>query len=277
MKAEAPVSPRDALELFSRAQAEATSEDGDPDVYWELISTLHDRDPAEVWALVAPLATSADVRLQQLVPDVLHRLGHEAQPLAMETLSLFAQMLGAAPAPELIASIASACVEFHDPQVVKMLVPYAGHPDEVVREGVLHAVRRSSKPEAINALISLSQDPVEDLREWATFALGSQLPLVDAPEIRTALAARLTDAHEATRDEAVIGLGLRGDSRALGPLRAQLERGFSGLALFEAARALASPVLKASLQALTENPKVMEALSEEERAELGAALTACTS
>ena len=265
-----------SAELFARAQAEAVNEDGDPGVYWELISNLHDADPAQVWALVAPLATSAHVRLQQLVPDVLQGLGHEAQPLAMETLALFAQMLGAAPAAELIASIANACVDFHDPEVVRMLVPYAAHPDEAVREGVLHAVRRSSKPEAIDALINWSRDPVEDLREWATFALGSQLPLVDAPEIRTALAARLTDPHEATRDEAVIGLGLRGDSRALGPLRAQLERGFSGLALFEAARALASPVLKDALQALAENPKVMEALSEEERTELGAALTACT-
>lgn len=263
-------------ELFSRARAEAVNEDGDPEVYWELISALHDRDPAEVWALIAPLATSDDVRLQQLVPDVLQRLGHEAQPLASQTLGLFAQMLGASAAPELIASIASACVDFHDPDVVRMLVPHAGHSDAAVREGVLHAVRRSSKAEAINALISLSTDAVEDLREWATFALGSQLPLVDAPEIRAALAARLTDPHEATRDEAVIGLGLRGDARALGPLRAQLERGFSGLALFEAARALASPVLKGSLQALAENPKLMEALSEEERTELGAALTACS-
>ena len=262
--------------LFSLARAEAVNEDGDPDVYWELISTLHDHDPAEVWALVAPLATSDDVRLQQLVPDVLHRLGHEAQPLAMETLALFGQMLGASPVPELMASIANACVDFHDPEVVRMLVPHAAHADAAVREGVLHAVRRSSKPEALDALITLSRDRLEDLREWATFALGSQLPLVDAPEIRTALAARLTDPHEPTRDEAVIGLGLRGDSRALGPLRAQFKRGFSGLALFEAARALASPVLKDSLQALSGNPKVMEALSEEERAELGAALAACS-
>lgn len=264
-------------ELFERAKAEALDEAGDPDLYWELVSALHDRPPAEVWALMAPLADSDDVRLQQLVPDVLRLLGREAQPLATETLALFAKMLAVPnPPAELIASIGNACVDFHDSQVVTMLAPFATHPDETVREAVLHALRRSSHPEAIAALIKLSQDEVDELREWATFALGSQLPLVHGAEVREALAARLTDRHEATRDEAVIGLGLRGDARAVGPLRSQLERGFVGLALFEAARALATPKLLDVLTALTQNPKVQTRLTDEERAELTMAIAACT-
>lgn len=259
-------------ELFATLEAEALNEAGDPDVYWELVSQLHDREPAEVWALVAPLATHEDLRLQQLVPDVLRSLGREAQPLAPQTLELFARMVAAAPPAAVLACVANACVDFHDAAVVTMLAPHAGHEDETVREAVLHAVRRSSHPDALAALINLSRDAVEELREWATFALGSQLPLVDGPEVREALAARLTDAHEATRDEAVIGLGLRGDARALGPLLAQLERGFVGQALFEAARALASPKLKAPLEALLGNPK----LDETERAELLAAIAACS-
>ncbi len=258
-------------ELFARAQAEALHEEGDPDVYWELVSELHDRDPEEVWALVAPLATNEDLRLQQLVPDVLRSLGREAQPLATQTLALFARMVAADPPADVLACIANACVDFHDDAVVTMLAPHAGHSEEAVREAVLHAIRRSSRPEALAALISLSRDQVDELREWATFALGSQLPLIDGPELREALAARLTDSHEPTRDEAVIGLGLRGDARALGPLAAQLERGFVGVALFEAARALASPKLTAPLEALLQQAN----LSDEERVELAAALEAC--
>lgn len=258
-------------ELFSRAQAEAVNEDGDPEAYWALVTALHDAEPQEVWRLVAPLATHDDVRLQQLVPDVLRGLGREAQPLAAQTLDLFAEMVAAEPPAELLACIANACVDFHDAAAVTMLAPHAGHSDDAVREGVLHALRRSSRPEALAALISLSRDAVDALREWATFALGSQLPLVDGPEVRAALAARLTDAHEPTRDEAVIGLGLRGDARAIGPLCTQLERGFVGVALFEAARALASPKLGEALRALEKNPK----LTDDERAELTAALAAC--
>jgi HEAT repeat protein len=142
-----------------------------------------------------------------------------------------------------------------------------------VREAVLHAIRRSPAPEAIAALIDLSTDEVDELREWATFALGSQLPLVDAPEIRAALASRLTDRHEATRDEAVIGLGLRADARALGPLVAMLARGAAGVPLFQAAEALGSPVLLPGLTGLIARA---EDLEEPEREALAAAILACS-
>lgn len=259
------------VDLVTRAAAEAVNDDGDPDAYWELVSALRDRDPHEVWAQLVPLATDDDARLQQLVPDVLRGLGREAQPLASQTLELFAQMLAARPPADVVACIANACVEFHHGSVVTMLVPYAGHERADVREAVLHAIRRSSHPEAITALIALSRDPVDELREWATFALGSQRPLVDGPEVREALAARLLDRHEPTRDEAIVGLGLRCDARALGPLLTQFERGFVGVALFEAARTMASPKLGAALQALQQNPS----LTEEEREELEAAVATC--
>lgn len=258
-------------DLLARLRAEAVNDDGDPDVYWELVSALRDRDPHEVWAQLVPLAKHDDLRLQQVVPDVLRGLGREAQPLAKETLELFAQMLAANPPAEVVACIANACVDFHHGSVVTMLVPYAGHERAEVREGVLHAVRRSSHPEALAALINLSRDPEDELREWATFALGSQRPLVDGPEIREALAARLVDRHEPTRDEAIVGLGLRRDARALGPLLTQFERGFVGVALFEAARMMASPKLSEALRALQQRP----GLSDEEREELDAAVAAC--
>lgn len=259
-------------DLLARLRAEAVNDDGDPDGYWELISALRDRDAQEVWAQVVPLAKHEDVRLQQVVPDVLRGLGREAQPLASQTLELFAQMLAAHPPAELVACIANACVDFHHGSVVTMLVPYAGHAHDEVREGVLHAVRRSSHPDAIAALLTLSCDPVDELREWATFALGSQRPLVDGPEVREALAARLLDRHEPTRDEAVVGLGLRRDARALGPLLTQFERGFVGVALFEAARTMASPRLSEALRALQRRPS----LTDEEREELDAAVAACS-
>ncbi|MDP1915538.1 MAG: hypothetical protein Q8L14_04775, partial [Myxococcales bacterium] len=82
---------------------------------------------------------------------------------------------------------------------------------------------------------------------------------------------RLVDRHEPTRDEALVGLGLRRDARALGPLLTQFERGFIGVALFEAARVMASPTLSAALRALQQKP----GLTDEEREELDAAVAAC--
>lgn len=259
--------------LFTTARTQALDDAAASDDYWAAVEALWAAEPREVWALVEPLATSSDARLQQLCVDVLSRLGDEAQPLFFETLALFDRILAGQPTAEVLTAVGQAAARFHDPSVVTMLAPHAGHPDAVVREAVLHAIRRSSKPEALRALISLSRDPVPELREWATFALGSQLPLVDAPEIRATLAERLVDSQEAVRDEATVGLGLRGDARALGPLKAMLERGDVGVALFEAAAALASPLLLPALRALVE--RGTDSLDEEERAALHHAVSAC--
>lgn len=259
--------------LLSQLRAEALDEAGAPEAYWALVEALWDRDPQEVWAALAPLEGAEDPRLQQLVPDVLSRLGHEGQPLFFETLEVFQRMVARGPRADVLAAIAQACARFHDPSIAPLLAPHARHPDRAVREAVLHALRRSAHPRALEALIHLSADEAPELREWATFALGSQEPLVDGADVRAALAARLTDAHAPARDEAVVGLGLRRDPRALGPLKAQLERGFGGQALFDAARALASPLLLPALTSLAATTS--RALSEEDRAALAAALEAC--
>ena len=46
-------------------------------------------------------------------------------------------------------------------------------------------------PAAVESLILLSADPDEDIRNWATFGLGSQAEGVDTPELREALVRRL--------------------------------------------------------------------------------------
>ena len=54
------------------------------------------------------------------------------------------------------------------------------------------------------------------MRDWATFALG-MLASQDTIELREALVARLEDPDPETRLEAVHGLALRGDRRAVEP------------------------------------------------------------
>ena len=54
------------------------------------------------------------------------------------------------------------------------------------------------------------------MRDWSTFALGTLAPL-DTPALRDALADRLGDPDPETRVEAVHGLAVRGDARAVEP------------------------------------------------------------
>jgi HEAT repeat protein len=92
------------------------------------------------------------------------------------------------------------------------------HPDAAVREAVAFALGGRSGDDVLAALIALSADDAVDVRDWATFALGT-LAEDDGEPLRDALAARLEDPDEDTRLEAVHGLALRGDPRATAPAR----------------------------------------------------------
>lgn len=124
---------------------------------------------------------------------------------------------------------------------------------------------------AIKALIMLSQDLDEDIRNWATFGLHNGLDQEPSirDDIREALFANIDDSHEETRYEAIEGLAMCKDPRVLEPLVAALELDEVWHLALEAAIVLANPALYPSLVKLNERiPK--DKLIEE-------ALLACTS
>lgn len=71
-------------------------------------------------------------------------------------------------------------------------------------------------------LITLSVDPEPQVRDWATFGLGRETDR-DFPRLRDALAGRLGDDDPDTLAEAIHGLAVRGDERAIQPLLRALE------------------------------------------------------
>jgi HEAT repeat protein len=92
--------------------------------------------------------------------------------------------------------------------------------------------------ETAQILIRLMGDEMADIRDWATFALGSRLE-IDSPEVRSALASRLDDEDFETRWEAIVGLALRKDPRASEPIRQGLRSESVPLLALDAAAALA--------------------------------------
>lgn len=105
----------------------------------------------------------------------------------------------------------------------------AGHPDPAVRQAVgatLPLITDLVEPslDAVAAVIALTADPDPRVRDWACFALAQQWNTLDTPQLRQALAARLDDVDEQTRREALMGLALRRDPRALPYVRAALSR-----------------------------------------------------
>jgi hypothetical protein len=113
-----------------------------------------------------------------------------------------------------LAAIAGAFGHLGDPHGLEQLLELASHADGGVRDAVASALAGRPDPRAVAALVQLSADPEPAVRDWATFALGA-LSSEDTEALREALAARLSDADSATRLEAVHGLALRGDPRAV--------------------------------------------------------------
>ena len=86
-----------------------------------------------------------------------------------------------------------------------------------------------------------------DVRDWATFGLGSQLD-ADSDAIRAALAARLHGQSGDAAGEALLGLVRRHDPRALSPLLSSLQTDPGNLIVEAAAELGAREALPVLLQ-----------------------------
>ena len=94
--------------------------------------------------------------------------------------------------------------------------------------------RRRARGADIDTLLQLMRDSDSDVRDWATFGLGTQSD-ADSLAIREALFARFQNEDEDTRAEAVVGLAKRKDLRALPVVIEELERDEYGVLYEEAA------------------------------------------
>lgn len=270
-------------QLLAVAIREATDGEVDDGAYWAPILQLQQRAPEEVWDRVAPLSMHSDPRLRALVADALRFVGGEARPLRQRTIQLFSLMLMDERSPQVIARIGEAFIDLDHPAAIELMLPFKNHPNEEVRGAVVHALVGRQDDRAIAALIELSRDERPTVRNWATFGLGDQLgepgdeTFLDRPDLREALAARLSDPDEETRAEAVLGLALRKDPRALHAIEAEIQRGPAFSHYIEAAYYLADPALVPGLRRLltSGDQEAIQFWQTNPRYSLDAALLAC--
>ncbi|MGH2719681.1 MAG: HEAT repeat domain-containing protein, partial [Actinomycetota bacterium] len=141
------------------------------------------------------------------------------------------------------------------------------HPDERLRFAVACALPSCCSDDdtppdiAVDALLGLMEDDDEDVRDGATFGLGSQLD-ADSSVARDALVQRYGDANLDARDEAIVGLARRRDPRAYEIVAARLSEDSIGTLAVEAAQHLADAQFLPALGALTTwwdvNPGLLE-------------------
>jgi HEAT repeat protein len=145
------------------------------------------------------------------------------------------------------AELAEAVAWCYDEEALPLLLTLVGHDDARVRRAVAQAlpsVLGETDPGAtVAGLIMLSRDLDDDVRDWACFALGTQLSEIDDAVLRKALMERLDDPHDDTRCEALLGLARRRDERTLPILKERLAKENVYSLEIDAAGALGDPSL----------------------------------
>lgn len=178
------------------------------------LSALAWRGSLEVLESARKLARRFDPHARSAAAYVLGQLGVPNRTLPELSAEALEELAAREEDPGVLATIASAFGNLGSPYGVETLLRLRRHEDTRVRDGAAGALAGRDEEGVDEALLELSADSDPGIRDWATFALGTLSPR-DTPELRKALAARLADEDADTRIEAVHGLALRGDRRAL--------------------------------------------------------------
>lgn len=204
--------PPTTHDLINRALTEP-----DENEAWDAVVTLHFRATREVFEEARMLCRSECPQERRLGADILGQLGVPDRLCPDECMAILAELSALEMDLEAIGSICTALGHLHHPGAVVPVLRWKKHPDAEIRWRVAMALCVYEERDAVEALIELSTDPDEDVRDWATFGLGSGMEL-DTPCIREALCARIDDSDPVTRAEAFVGLARRKDERVIPPL-----------------------------------------------------------
>jgi HEAT repeats len=245
-----PISNDDPAMLMQRALA---IEDYDADERWEIIRALHARTDRETFDATCALARSDEVPMRVLGLDILSQIGYSAdRPYREDTMRVLIDACDDA-RPLVLGSAITALGHLHDERGLSTVLRYAAHPHEDVRFAAAWALPPvagdPAEAAAVAALIRLTADSDPDVRDWATFGIGTLLADEDSVAIRDALVARLDDEEGDTAGEALLGLARRRDPRVLPVLLARLDDDPGNLVV-EAAAELGAPEALSALERL---------------------------
>lgn len=201
--------------------------DYDADLPWEAVRSLSTLGSREVFNRAAAWCGSQNPLERARGADVLAQLGRTAEKpdiaYAEDSFPVVSTLALSESDPRPLSSAIHALGHIANPLAIPLLTMHQNHPDPDVRFAVACALGNfPDNPIAATTLIDLTRDVDDDVRNWATFAIGT-LTRFDSPELRDALVAGLTDHYEDVREEAIAGLARVKDKRVLPPLLSALE------------------------------------------------------
>lgn len=198
---------------------------GSEAVFWEAMRVLQQRASRDVFEAAQALCLSECDLEQGIGCSILSQLGSPELPFGQQSFPLVVSVLIKTSDIDTLASAISALGWLGDLRGADFVLPYLNHEEWVVRYWVTQSLTSLAKDaRCIDGLIHMTTDPAVEVRDWATFGLGTMIN-ADTPAIRAALVARLEDEDLTVRGEALVGLAIRQDRRVIEPLLRDLEAG----------------------------------------------------
>lgn len=217
-----------ATEEIDELFAQTLMDDYDDEIPWKAVSALRCIGTREVFEQAAAWCKSGNPMERARGADILAQLGktveHQSNTFPEESYAVVTQMLQLETDVQPLISAIHALGHLDNPAAIPLISPYKNHPVSEVRFAVACALGPfANDAAAIQALMILTSDADDDVRDWAVFGLGN-LGDADSPEIRDALFSRLNDSDENVREEALVGVAKRKDTRVLPALLAALNQ-----------------------------------------------------
>jgi HEAT repeats len=216
------------VELLERATGEALSGSArESELFWSTVADAVAAVPVdEVIAVAITFCRSDAPAMRATGAGMLAELCNLAHEWAGEALADLGPLLAREDETDVIRVALHGVALTVLPEAIPMALGFVAHGDASVRLDATHALYSCAgdpaSAEAIDALIALSSDTDDAVRDWATFGLGTHVA-TDDDHVRSALVARLSDPYLDAREEAAVGLARRGDARALEPVLELLE------------------------------------------------------
>jgi HEAT repeat protein len=243
---------RSTEELIQLALSASKEADDFKQERWHFISLLHCRGSREVFDRALMLTQSSNPEERRLGINILGQLGVTERTFPHECVTALVNMLDHEFDPLMLQAICIALGHLNDPHSIEPQLKFCLHPDWEVRYGVVHGLSFQTDERAVAALVKLSADIHPQVRNWATFGLGSLLE-VDTPLIREAVYQRFlleeieVDETAEIYGEALVGLARRKDERILPQLIQELTSNRVSVLAIEAAEAFADSRLYTAL------------------------------
>jgi HEAT repeat protein len=197
---------------------------------------------------------SSDPSQVSIAIDILGRAAISEQSAFDSLLSDAQDAMEIHPDSDVAWSVAHALRKAAYSRSLDLLSWLGQHYDPDVRfqamSGIANYYHNTGDADAIPALLHFMDDDNSDVKDWATFEIGSGTD-IDTPEVRAALWERVRDADYDTRAEAIMGLARRGVAGVVELLAQELSSRSVGKLMVAAAAEIASPQLLQPLQSLT--------------------------